>query len=90
MSFTNNKYDYPFPVLIENLNNDSIVFSGPSIFNLTLSKPEYFNLMVFNMNPSKSVKKDKIEVVNYNPTPFLPSQTIGFLIGMSSRDFEYC
>ena len=53
LSFTNNKYDYPFPVLIENVNNDMAIFSGPSVFNLTLTKPEFFNIMLFNMNPIK-------------------------------------
>lgn len=58
-------------------------FSGPSVFNFTLARPESSSnqRMIFSTDVLRRVKKDKMEIVTYNPTSFLPAQKIGFIFG---------
>lgn len=51
MTNFNEKFDIPFPILIERFYNQIPVLSGQSIFNVTLAKLKSLDLsMIFNMD----------------------------------------
>ena len=46
----NSKLDYPFPIMVENFNQQTPIFAGPSVFNITLAKLKSAQTMIFNMD----------------------------------------
>lgn len=76
-------FEHPFPVIIEN--EDEIKrFLGPSIFNITLIKPKYSQILISNMEISNVNEVKNMQFVNYKTTPFVPVQTISFVFGKLS------
>jgi len=76
-------YENPFPALIDK-QSDQDYFPGPSIFNLTIVKPDnasrHFQL-IFNMDILSQTNSNGLEFTTYKPTPALPVETVSLILG---------
>jgi len=79
------QYEAPFPALVDGHPEDDLSsFPGPSVFNVSIVTPTNSsqNLqLIFNMDVLSRSTSNGLEFTTYKPTPYLPAETISFVLG---------